>query len=109
MQGLIYGYPLADLDDLIEIIKHALPFIFVCHFWRDDCQQFKALFEGNYELLIGRFKDLDILEQLFVGGCHLFGYLSLRVVLLVHSFSRVHTLSDQAGTVDCNILLEAKP
>lgn len=109
MQCLIHGYPLADLDDLIEIIKHALPFIFVCHFWRDVCQQFKALFEGNYELLIARFKCLDILDHLFEGGFHLFGGPFFGVVFFVFSFSRIHALCNKPGAVHGDILTEAKP
>jgi len=72
MQCLIHGNLLANLDDLIEIIKHSFPSVFVCHFGRDICQQFKALFQGKYELSIGRFKGLDIIGHLFEGGFHLF-------------------------------------
>ena len=72
MQRPIHGHLLADLDDIIELIKHIFPFVFVCHFRRYVCQQFKALFEGNYELFIDRFKGLHVFSSLFRGGFHVF-------------------------------------
>ena len=65
MQTFIYGNFLADFDDLVEIIKHILSFVFVCHFRRDVCQQFKTSFNGYDELLIACFECLDIGGHLF--------------------------------------------
>jgi hypothetical protein len=72
MQRPVHSHLLTNRYDLVEIIKHLFPFIFICYFWRNVCQQSKALFEGNYELLIDRFKGLDVFRRLFRGGFHLF-------------------------------------
>jgi len=104
MQCPIHGYLLTNLDDLIEIIKHAFPFVFVCHFGRDICQQFKASFEGNYELLIGRFKGLDILDHLFGVGVHLFGN-----PFFVFLFTRINAFRYEASTVHSDVFSETQP